>query len=29
VKLQRDERGDWIVIPESSLTDSEQKEVER
>lgn len=29
VKLQRDERGDWIVIPESSLTNSEQEEVDR
>ena len=29
VKLQRDERGDWTVIPESSLTDSEQQEIDK
>ena len=29
VKLQRDKRGDWIVIPESSLTDLEQEKIDR
>ena len=28
MKLQEDDKGDWIVVPGSSLTASEQKEIE-